>query len=94
MLVAEEKHDGDRVIKFIHLVEIGDFVDINEVNDGKVFDFFGDAVEDFILFHAFLVPVAAEADDDEAIVFGHDGLVDVPAGVEVREHVRHGHGLS
>ena len=30
--------------------------------------------------------VAAEADDDETFFLGQDGLVDVPAAVEVGEH--------
>ena len=36
--------------------------------------------------HAVLV--ATEADDDEALLFGEDGLINVPAGVEVRKHNR------
>jgi hypothetical protein len=89
MLVTKEEHDSTRVIKFIHFVEVWNLVNVNKVEDSKVLDLVGDAVEDFILFHALLVPVTAEADDDEAVVFGHDGLVNVPASVEVWEHVRH-----
>ena len=39
--------------------------------------------------HARLVPVVAEADDDEALLLGEDGLVHRPPGVQVRQQVRH-----
>jgi hypothetical protein len=81
MFIPEEKHDGTRVVEFVHLVEIGDFIDVDEVEDGKVFAFIGYAVEDFVLFHALFVIIATEADHDDTVVFGHDCLVDVPAGV-------------
>lgn len=35
--------------------------------------------------HAVRVGIAAEADDDESFVFAEDGLVDVPAALEMRE---------
>jgi hypothetical protein len=90
VFISEKEHDCDGIIQLIHLVEIGDFVDIDKVKDGKVFAYFGDFEEDFVLLHTFLIVVTTEPDDDEAVVFRHDGLVDVPAGVEVWEHVRHG----
>lgn len=83
MLVAEEEHDGAGVVEFVHLVKVGDLVDVADVDDGEGLDLVGDLVEDLVLLHACLVPVAAEADDDEALLLGEDGLVDVPAGVEV-----------
>jgi hypothetical protein len=42
-------------------------------------------VEDFVLTHTVWVPVSTEADDYQALVFGHDGLVDVPSGNQVRK---------
>ena len=39
--------------------------------------------EDFVLAHAVWVVVAAKTDNDEALFFREDGLVDVPAGAEV-----------
>lgn len=85
VLVAEEEHERTRIVEFVHLVEVGNLVDVAEVNDGVVADLVGDLVEDFVLAHAVWVPVATEADDDQAVLFGQDGLVDVPAGVEMRE---------
>ncbi len=85
MLIPEEEHDRVPVVEFVHLSEVLDLVDIAEVDDGEVLDSISDTVEDFVLSHAIGVPVAAEADNDEALIFGHDGLVDVPAGVEVRK---------
>jgi hypothetical protein len=64
VFVAEEEHDGHGIVELVHLVEVGDLVQIADVDDGKVFHAVGDAVEDFVLAHAVLVPVATEADDD------------------------------
>jgi len=68
MLITEEEHDGQGVVEFVHLVEVGHLVNVAEVDDGKIFDFIGDAVEYFVLAHAVRVPVAAEADHDESVV--------------------------
>ena len=83
VLVAEEEHEGDGIVEFVHLLEVGDLVEVADVDDGEVLDAVGDLVEDFVLPHAVGIPVAAEADHDQAVFFGHDGLVDVPAGDEV-----------
>jgi hypothetical protein len=64
VFVAEEEHDGHGIVELVHLVEIGDLVQIADVDDGEVLYAVGDAVEDFVLAHAVLVPVATEADDD------------------------------
>lgn len=85
VLVAEEEHERHAVVEFVHLLEVGHLVEIADVDDGEVLDAVGDAVEDFVLAHAIRVPVAAEADYDEAFFFGEDGLVDVPAGGEMGE---------
>lgn len=77
-------------IETAHLVEIRDRGDVDEVDDGKVLDLFGDRVEGLVHGHALRVPVVAKADDDDAVLFGLDGLVDVPARGQVGEKVRHG----
>jgi hypothetical protein len=69
MFIAEEEHHRTGIVKLVHFVEIRDFVYIDEIEDGKVLAFVGDAVEDFVLFFAGVVPVAAEADDDNAVIF-------------------------
>ena len=86
VLVPEKEHQSDGVVELVHLFEVGDLVDVADVDYGEVLDAVGDLVEHFILAHAVGVPVAAEADDDEAVFFGHDGLVDVPAGDQVGDH--------
>jgi len=42
VFVAEEKHYGDGVVEFIHLLEVWDLVEITDVDDGKVLDAIGD----------------------------------------------------
>lgn len=42
-------------------------------------------VKDLVLAHAVGIPVTAETDHDQTFFFGHDGLVDMPAGVEMGE---------
>ncbi|RBQ85615.1 hypothetical protein VDGD_20821 [Verticillium dahliae] len=75
VLVAEEEHDGAGVVELVELIEVGDLVNVADVADGEVLNAVLDAVEDLVLAHAGGVPVAAEADDDEALFFGEDGLV-------------------
>ena len=58
-------------------------INVANVDDGETLELVCDFVENFILAHAIWVPVAAEADDDEALFFRENGLVDVPAGDEV-----------
>jgi hypothetical protein len=43
VLVAEEEHDGHRVVQLVHLLEIGHLVDVADVDDGEVLDAVGDA---------------------------------------------------
>lgn len=85
MFVAEEEHDSARVVQLVHGVEVGHAVYIADVDDGEIFNALGDLVEDLVLAHAVGVVVAPKANHDESLVFGEDGLVDVPAGFEVRE---------
>lgn len=85
MLIPEEEHERDGVVELVHLLEVRDLVEIADVDDGEVLDAVCDLVEHFILAHAVRIPVATEADDDEAVFFGHDGLVDMPAGYEMRD---------
>lgn len=84
MLVAEEEHECHCVVQFVHLLKVGNLVKIADIDDGEVLDAVGDFVEDFVLSHAVGIPIAAETDDHETVFFGHDSLVDVPAGDEVR----------
>ena len=83
MLIPEEKHARARIVQFIHLVKIGDFVDVHKYVTAK-FLIFRDVGENLVLAHARLVPVSTESDDDDAIFLGEDGLVHVPSGVKVR----------
>lgn len=50
---------------------------------------FGDAVQNLVHLHARWVPVVSEADDQNSVLLRQDGLVNLPAIVEMREHVRH-----
>ena len=52
---------------------------------GEVLHLVGNLVEHLVLAHAVGVVVAAEADDNEAVFFAEDRLIDVPAGAEMRE---------
>lgn len=67
VLVSEEEHEGARVIQLVHLVEVGNLVDVAEVNHGEVAHLVGDLVQHFVLAHTIGIPIAAEANDDEAI---------------------------
>lgn len=47
-------------------------------------DLFGDAVQNFVHFHAGRVPVVPKADDNDSVLLGQNGLIDLPAVVEMR----------
>jgi hypothetical protein len=83
VFVAEKEHDGHWIVELVHLIEVGHLIQIADVDDSKILDAVGDAVEDFVLAHTVLVPVATKADDDQAVLLGHDGLIDVPAAGEM-----------
>jgi len=91
VFIAEEEHDSTRVVELVHGFEIGDFVEVAEVDGAEVLDPVGDLVENFVLLHAVGVRVAAEADEDQAVLFTEDRLVDVPACAEVgKDYGAHG----
>ena len=96
--LLSNKRFARRLIRTIHLVKVGDLVDITDIDDGKALDLVGYLVEELILAHAVGVPVAAEADDDETLLLAEDGLVDVPArgqmGNDDRAHVFRGGSLE
>ena len=85
MFIPKKKHQRNRIIQLIHLLEIRHLIQITHVQYCEILHPVGDAVEHFVLPHAVGVPVAAEADHDQALFFGHYGLVDVPACYEVGE---------
>mmetsp|Transcript_43079 Transcript_43079/g.97981 ORF Transcript_43079/g.97981 Transcript_43079/m.97981 type:complete len:208 (+) Transcript_43079:118-741(+) len=89
VLVSEEEHDGGGVVKLVHGVEVRHLRDIHKVNDGKVLDLVGDVEKALVELHAIRVPIVPEADDDDALLLGQNGLVDSVAAVEVGQHVRH-----
>ncbi len=64
MFIPKEKHQRNRIIQLIHLLEIRHLIQITDVKHGEILDSIRDAVEDFVLTHAVGVPVAPEADYD------------------------------
>lgn len=87
MFVAEEEHGRAGVVQLVHLVEIGHFGDIDQVNDGKVLDLFGDRVEEFVHLHAGWVPIGSEPEDDDTVFFGEDCLVNLPAVCQMWQEI-------
>ena len=69
MFVAEEEHEGNGIVKFIHLFKVGNLIEIADVDDGEILDPIGDTVEDLILSHAIRIPVTTKSDDDKALLF-------------------------
>jgi len=76
--VPPEKHNRARIVDFVHCVEILYGFVVDGVDDCEVLDQVGDLVQVLVHGHAFGVCVRAEAQDDETLFFGEDGLVDVP----------------
>ena len=63
VFVTEEEHDSARIVQLVHGLEIGDFVEIAEVDGAKVL-YTVDLVEYLVLRHAVGVRVPAEADQN------------------------------
>ena len=64
MFIPKKKHQRNRIIQLIHLLEIRHLIQITHIKHSKVFNSVGDAVQHFVLAHAVGVPVATEADYD------------------------------
>ena len=62
-----------------HLVEVRHLGDVAEVDDGKVLNALGNGIQRFVHRHTLTIPVMAKADNHDAILFGFDGLIDVPS---------------
>lgn len=45
MLVAEEEHKRDGIVEFVHLVEVGDLVEVADVDDSEVLHTISDTYE-------------------------------------------------
>lgn len=78
-------HNGHRIIKLIHGVELGHLVDITQVNHGKVLDLIGNLGQDVILPQTVWVAIFSEPDDHQTLAFAEDALVDVPGGAQMRK---------
>lgn len=89
VLVAEEEHDGARVIELVHRVEVRHLRDVHHVDHRKVLDVLGDAAEHLVHLHARRVVVVAEAHDHHAVALVQNRLIHGPAGLQVRQQVRH-----
>jgi hypothetical protein len=53
VFVSEEEHEGDGIVEFVHLFEVGYLIEIADVNDGEVLDTVGNACIDIRLAGAF-----------------------------------------
>ena len=86
MLVSEEEHDGHWIIQLVHALEIRNFIQVADVDNRKILDSVGNTVENLVLSHALGVGVTTKADYNKAVLLAENGLVDVPASVEVRKN--------
>lgn len=66
------------ILLTIHLLEVGDLIEIAYVQYGKVLDPVRDAIKNLVLSHAIRIPVTTKAYYYQAFVFGHDGLINMP----------------
>ena len=89
VLVAEEEHHGARVVKLIHVIEIGHLCDVHEVDNAEIAHILGEGKEHLVLLHALGVIVVPEANQDHLLLLRHDGLVHGPRTAQVWKHVTH-----
>lgn len=81
MLVAEEEHDGARVVQLVHGVEVFDGGVVDSVDDGEVLYERGGFGEEVVHRHAAGVRGGAEAEGYDACVFAELGGVRLGRGV-------------
>lgn len=62
-----------------HLVEVRNICDVNEIDNREVLHLLRNRVECLVHGHALAVPVMTEANNNDAIFLGFDGLINVPA---------------
>lgn len=62
-----------------HLIKVRDKINIYKIDDREILDFLRDRPERLVHFHTCPITVGAEAEADYTVVFGENGLVDVPA---------------
>ena len=62
MFIPKKKHQRNRIIQLIHLLEIRHLIQITDIKHRKILNPVGDSVQYFVLPHAVGVPVAPEAD--------------------------------
>lgn len=43
MFISEEEHESDGIVEFVHLLEVGNLVEVADVDDSEVLDTVGDA---------------------------------------------------
>lgn len=43
MFVSKEEHEGNGIVEFVHLLEVGDLIEVADVDNGEVLDTIGDA---------------------------------------------------
>lgn len=61
------------------------------INRGEILDSVSDLIQNFILAHTIWFMISTETNNNQAFLLVHDCLVDMPAGVQVREdHGAHG----
>ena len=63
---------------------------VHQVNGTEVLAFLRDAVESLVHLHTGGVPVVPEPDENNPVLLGEDGLVDLPAIRQMLEHETHG----
>ena len=92
--VLDISMDGKRRTRLTDLIEVRNLGDIAQIYYSEVLYLLRHAIEGLVHSHALGIPVVTEPNDDDSVFLGFDGLVDVPAGGEVRKKVGHGWGTK
>lgn len=89
MLVTEEEHHGAGIVQLVHLIKVGHFRNVHQIDHSKVLDLLGNPVEHFVHLHTGRVPIVSESDHHHTILFRQDRLIDLPAIRQMLQHIRH-----
>ena len=89
VLIPVEEHGGTVVVQLVHLIKILDLVNVHHVNNGKVLHLLGNLSKNLILDHAGWVGITPEPNHHHPVFLRYDGLVHLPAVIQMWKKVRH-----
>jgi hypothetical protein len=85
----EEKHHLERIVQLVEIVVVRHFVDVNKIYYCEITYVKCDLVEQLVEQHSPGIGFNPEPQNHNPILLRQDRLVNLPAGIQMWEHIRH-----